>query len=81
MFSIVQQLRDYIVALQDVLPYVTGTLTAVTYVEPAPKASKNIIFPISIKSLLVSCNPIVKCKEKTCNYIVSFISRNPIPHT
>jgi len=33
MFIIVQQqLRDYIVALQDVLPYVTATLTSVTYV-------------------------------------------------
>jgi hypothetical protein len=31
MFNIVQQqLRDYIVALQDVLPYVTATLTSVT---------------------------------------------------
>ena len=46
MFSIVQQqLRDYIVALQDVLPYVTATLTSVTYVEPAPEASKNIDYP------------------------------------
>jgi len=44
MFSIVQQLRDYIVALQDVLPYVTATLTSVIYVEPAPEASKNINF-------------------------------------
>ena len=35
-FSVVQQqLRDYIVALQDVLSYVTLTLTSVTYVEPA----------------------------------------------
>ena len=46
MFSIVkQQLRDYIVAFQDVLPYVTATLTSVTYVEPAPEASKNKNFP------------------------------------
>jgi len=50
-FSIVQQqLRDYIVALQDVLPHITATVTSVTYVEPTPEASKNIIFPISIKS-------------------------------
>ena len=42
MFNIVQQqLRDYIVALQDVLPFVTTTLTSVTYVEPAPEVSKN----------------------------------------
>ena len=35
MFSVVQQqLRDYILALQDVLPYGTATLTAMTYVDP-----------------------------------------------
>jgi len=45
MFSIVQQqLRDYIVALQDVLPYVTATLTSVTYVDSPPDAFKNIVF-------------------------------------
>ena len=44
-FSVVQkQLRDYIVALQDVLPYVTATLTSVTDVEPAPESSKDINF-------------------------------------
>jgi len=46
MFSIVQQqLRDYIVALQDVLPYVTATLTSVTYVEPSPEVIKNRLSP------------------------------------
>jgi len=50
MFSVVQQLRDYIVALQDVLPYVT--LTSVTYVESAPDASKNINFPRLYKELI-----------------------------
>jgi hypothetical protein len=45
MFSVLQeQLRDYIVALQDILPYLTATLTSVTYFEPAPDASKNINF-------------------------------------
>jgi len=45
MFSLLQeQLRDYIVALQDILPYLTATLTSVTYFEPAPDASKNINF-------------------------------------
>ena len=49
MFSIVQQqLRDYIVAFQDMLPYVTATLTSVTYVEPVPEASKNIDFRTSM---------------------------------
>ena len=44
-FSIVQQqLRGYIVALQRVLPYVTATLTSVTYVEAAPESSMNIDF-------------------------------------
>jgi hypothetical protein len=46
MFNIVQQqLRFYIVALQDVLPFVTNTLTSVNYVEPFPDASKNIDYP------------------------------------
>ena len=44
MFSIVQQLRVYIVALLNVLPYVTATLISVTYVEPTPEASNNIDF-------------------------------------
>ena len=45
MFSIVQQqLRDYIAEFQDVKPYVTATSISVTYVEPAPEASKNINF-------------------------------------
>ena len=40
-----QQLRDYVVALQDLLLYATGTLISVTYVDPAPDASKKINFP------------------------------------
>jgi len=34
-----QQLRDYTIALPDVLSYVTSSVTSVTYVEPVPKAS------------------------------------------
>lgn len=42
MFNVVQQqLRDYILAMTDVL-YVTSALTSVTYVEPALKANKHI---------------------------------------
>ena len=53
MFRIVQQhLRDYIVTFQDVLPYVTTTLTSVTYVEPAPEASRNIDFPHLCQELI-----------------------------
>ena len=45
MLSVVQQqLRDNIVALQDVLPYVTATLTSVTFVEPPHDADKNFNF-------------------------------------
>jgi hypothetical protein len=52
-FSVVQQhLLDYIVALQDVLPYVTATLTSKTYVDPAPDASKNISFPHLYEELI-----------------------------
>jgi len=51
MFSIVQQqLRDYIVAFQDVLPDVTATLTSVAFVEPAPEGSKSYISPICMKN-------------------------------
>ena len=51
MFNIVQQqLRDYVLALQDVLPFVTTTLTSVTYVELAPDASKKWISYICMKS-------------------------------
>jgi hypothetical protein len=47
MFGVVQQqLRDYIVALQDVLPYVTATLTSMTYVYPPHDAYKNINYPL-----------------------------------
>jgi hypothetical protein len=53
MFNIVQQMRDYIVALQDVLPFVTTTLTSVTYVEPAPDASKNEDFPHLYEELII----------------------------
>jgi hypothetical protein len=53
MFSVVQQqLRDYIVALQDVLTYVTATLTSVTHVDPAPDANKNINFPHLYEELI-----------------------------
>jgi len=46
MYNIVQQqLRDHIVALQDVLLFVTNTSTSVTYVEPSPDTSKNVVFP------------------------------------
>jgi hypothetical protein len=45
MFHIVQkQLRDYIIAMPDVLSYVT-TLTSTSYTEPAPNASQHINYP------------------------------------
>jgi len=40
-----QQLRDYILALPDVLSYVTTSLTSVSYIEPMPNASKHIDYP------------------------------------
>ena len=46
LFSVVQQqLRDYIVALQDVLPCVNATLTSMTYVDSLPDDIKKINFP------------------------------------
>jgi len=57
MFNVVQQqLRDYIVAMQDVLPYVTSTLSSVTYVDPAPNAGKNINYLTCMRISLHSCN-------------------------
>ena len=54
MFSVVlQKLRDYVSAMPEVLANVTPTLTSVTYVEPAPDASKNINFPHLYEELIV----------------------------
>jgi len=45
-FHILQQkLRDYIIALSDVVSYVTSSLTSTTYVEPQANASTNIDYP------------------------------------
>jgi len=45
-FNIVhQQLRDYVLALPDLLSYVTMPLTSVVYVEPMPNASTHINYP------------------------------------
>jgi len=40
-----QQMRDYILALPDLLSYVTIYLTSVVYLEPMPKASAHINYP------------------------------------
>jgi len=46
MFHVVQQqLRDYILALPDLLSDVTMALTSVVYVETMPHASKHIDYP------------------------------------
>ena len=46
MFNIVhQQMRDYLVALPELLSYVTMSLTLVVYVEPLPNASAHINYP------------------------------------
>ena len=69
MFNIVQQqLRDYIVALQDVLPFVTNTLTSVTYVEPSPDASKNVDFPHLYEEFFVI--RLQSVNKEACNGIV-----------
>ena len=45
MFHIVQQqLRDYTIALPDVLSYMTFSISSVTYVEPVPNASDLIVY-------------------------------------
>jgi len=40
-----QQLRDYIIALPDMLYYVTSSLASTSYVEPQPNAITNIDYP------------------------------------
>ena len=40
-----QQLRDYIIALPDVLSYVTSSLASASFVEPQPNASTIIDYP------------------------------------
>jgi hypothetical protein len=53
MFSVVQQqLRDYTVAMPDVLSYVTTAVTSVTCVEPAPNASKLVHYPHLYEELI-----------------------------
>ena len=45
MFHVLQnQLKMYTLPLPDVLVYVTVALTSVNYVEPAPNASKHIVY-------------------------------------
>ena len=44
-FHVLQnQLNVYTISLLDVLAYVTVALTSVNYVEPAPNASKHIVY-------------------------------------
>ena len=46
MFNIVhQQMRDYVLALPDLLSYVTMSWTSVVNVEPMPNASAHINYP------------------------------------
>ena len=46
MFNIVhQQLHDYVLALPDLLSYVTMSLSSVVCVEPMPNASAHINYP------------------------------------
>ena len=46
MFYVVQnQLDAYTNAMPDVLSYVTAALSSTAYIEPAPNASKHIVYP------------------------------------
>jgi len=40
-----QQFRVYIIAMPDVLSYVTSSLASTSFVEPPPNASTNIDYP------------------------------------
>jgi hypothetical protein len=54
MFHIVQkQLLDYIIALADVLSYVTASLTSTSYIEPAPNASQHLNYPHLYEELIL----------------------------
>jgi len=55
MFYIVQQqLRDYTIALPDVLSYVTSSVTSVTYVETVPNASDLIDYRHLFEELMTA---------------------------
>jgi len=52
MFHVVKnQLNVYTLSLTDVLSYVTVALTAANYVEPAPNASRHIMYPHILEKL------------------------------
>ena len=52
-FNIVhQKMRDYVVALPDLLSYVTMSLTSVEYVKPMPNASAHINYPHLFEELV-----------------------------
>ena len=56
MFNIVhQQLCDYVLALPDIMSYVTMPLTSVVYVEPMPNACTHIKFPHLYEELVSLC--------------------------
>ena len=71
-----QQLRDYIVAQQDLLPYVTASLNSVQYVDPAPDASKNIIFPRL--SFISHCKVQIKLNHETELCVISRTPTHPL---
>jgi len=52
--TVQQQLRDYTLALPDVLSYVTSSVTSVTYVEPVPNASDLIDYRHLFEELVTS---------------------------
>jgi len=49
-----QHLRDYTIALPDVLSYVTSSVTSVTYVEPVPNASDRMDYRHLFEELVTS---------------------------
>jgi hypothetical protein len=65
-----QQLRDYVVATPDVLPYVSNALTSVTYVDPCPNAGKTLILLTCTSKLLhsskTSCLFSFNCDSYIC---------------
>ena len=55
-FNVVQQqMRNYIVAMPEVLSYLTTALTSVRYVEPTPNASKHVDYLTCTRKSLHSC--------------------------
>ena len=64
-------MRDYVLALPDLLSYVTMSLTSVVYVKPMPNSSTHINYPRLTRNLYHLCKNIYITLNKS--YLVVFV--------